>query len=73
MYSIYYTQWFLQHYIIVNICSQVESFHEHSGLHKINASSKNPIDIFSKWYSEHMAANASMTSAKAFSLATVSK
>nr|BAH71228.1 ACYPI005823 [Acyrthosiphon pisum] len=52
--------------------AEVDAFHEHSGLHKINTTSKNPIDIFSKWYSEHMAANGSMTSAKAFSLATVS-
>ncbi|XP_025426006.1 uncharacterized protein LOC112694674 isoform X1 [Sipha flava] len=47
--------------------------YEDSGLHKINTNSKNPMEIFSKWYNEHMIANESMTSAKAFSLATVSK
>lgn len=54
-------------------CLQEETFHEDSGLHKINTNSKNPMDIFGKWYNEHMTANASVTSAKAFSLATVSK
>jgi len=52
---------------------QDETLYEDSDLHKINTSAKNPIELFGKWYNEHMMANVSVTSAKAFSLATVSK
>lgn len=55
------------------LCFQDESSFEDSDLHKINTLSKNPMDIFNKWYNEHLVANVSVTSAKAFSLATVSK
>jgi len=55
------------------LCLQDDPFYEDSDLHKISISSKNPMEIFSKWYNEHLVANVSVTSAKAFSLATVSK
>ncbi|XP_050425768.1 pyridoxine/pyridoxamine 5'-phosphate oxidase-like [Adelges cooleyi] len=53
--------------------AEVEPMYEESDLHKIKTSFTNPMDIFSEWYNEHCAANINVTSAKAFSLATISK
>ncbi|XP_050529337.1 pyridoxine/pyridoxamine 5'-phosphate oxidase isoform X2 [Daktulosphaira vitifoliae] len=52
---------------------ETESVAEDSDVHKIKTSFVDPIDLFSQWYNEHMAVNVNVTSAKAFSLATISK